>query len=200
MNGNEWTNYFYDLHQHMKEQDKKIKKLESRLNQVEQIAQEKNKNTIEKIEYNFDQLKIERLDGTLHIGLTPSDLANIDDLGINQANQANQGDQVGVEQPIKQTLLTDLSRYLSKEGPTLIQHLAEQYRNPVDKGFQSIMLQDIEKQLPHRIAFYEQEARKNNKVVSEDQLTAYITEQIKQEIYQSLVSYMQGNEQKGEDQ
>ncbi|WP_106498058.1 spore germination protein GerPC [Lentibacillus sp. Marseille-P4043] len=193
MNGNEWTTYFYDLHQHIQEQGKKIKELESKLDQVETISKEKNKNTIEKIEYNFDQLKIERLEGTLHIGLSPSDLANIDDLGINQTNPAN------FQPPMKQSLLSDLSQHINQEGPALIQDLANQYRKPVDEGFQSIMLQDIEKQLPQRIAFYEQEAKDQN-INSEDQLTAYITEQIKNEIYQSLVNYMQNNEQKGADQ
>lgn len=194
MNGNEWTNYFYDLQQHIKDQDNKIKALESRLGQVEKTAQEKNKHTIEKIEYNFDQLKIERLDGTLHIGLSPSDLANMDDLGINQTNPAD------FQPPMKQALLSDLNDHITQEGPKIIQHLANQYRQPIDEGFQSMMLHDMEKQLPQRIAFYEQEAKKNQQINSEDQLKAYITEQVKHEIYQSLVTYMQENEQKGEDQ
>ncbi|MDF2648327.1 MAG: spore germination GerPC family protein [Paenibacillus sp.] len=41
---------------------------------------------IDKIEYNFDQLKVEKLDGTLTIGISPSSLDNIDDLSVNGAS------------------------------------------------------------------------------------------------------------------
>ena len=37
---------------------------------------------IERIDYHFDQLKIERLEGTLNIGLNPSDLQNMDEFRI----------------------------------------------------------------------------------------------------------------------
>lgn len=41
---------------------------------------------IDKIEYNFDQLKVEKLDGTLTIGISPSSLDNIDDFSVNGAS------------------------------------------------------------------------------------------------------------------
>lgn len=41
---------------------------------------------IDRIEYKFDQLKVEKLDGTLTIGISPSLLDNIDDLTVNGAS------------------------------------------------------------------------------------------------------------------
>ncbi|KQX60785.1 MULTISPECIES: spore germination protein GerPC [unclassified Paenibacillus] len=41
---------------------------------------------IDKIEYKFDQLKVEKLDGTLTIGISPSLLDQIDDLSVNGAS------------------------------------------------------------------------------------------------------------------
>ncbi|MEN1970358.1 spore germination protein GerPC [Lentibacillus sp. N15] len=187
-------NYFYDLHQHIQEQDHKIKNLESQLKKIEQSSQDHQHTTIEKIEYNFDQLKIERLDGTLHIGLSPGDLANMDQLGINQRNTVEN------KPPMKQTLQTDLRQHIYQEGPKIIQHLADQYQHPVDENFRNVMLADIEKQLPQRIQYYEQEARNNQHLANEDQVMAYVMDRIKQEIHQSLITYMQGNGEKGEDQ
>lgn len=37
---------------------------------------------VDRIEYAFDQLKIETLDGTLNIGINPSDLSSIEDAAI----------------------------------------------------------------------------------------------------------------------
>ncbi|WP_269409689.1 spore germination protein GerPC [Lentibacillus daqui] len=194
MNPNEWMNYVYDLHQHIRSQDQKIKDLESRLQQMEQTSQKKNPTTIEKIEYNFDQLKIERLDGTLHIGLSPSDLAKMDEFGVNQTNPPDE------KVPLNQTLQTDLRNHIYQEGPKIIQHLAEQYQHPVNENFQHVMLQDIEKQLPQRIHVHEQEVRNNHNLATEDQIMNYVKDQIKHEIHQSLITYMQGNGKEGKDQ
>ncbi|OAS17361.1 spore germination protein GerPC [Paenibacillus oryzisoli] len=38
---------------------------------------------IDKIEYNFDQLKVEKLDGTLTIGISPSAMDQIEDFSVN---------------------------------------------------------------------------------------------------------------------
>ncbi|WP_188455260.1 spore germination protein GerPC [Virgibacillus oceani] len=194
MNGNEWTNYVYDLHQYIQKQDDEINKLKTRVTQLEQDVREKNSNTIEKIEYHFDQLKIENLDGTLHIGLSPSDLANIGDIGIPKGTQPN------YQPPMKQQLVSNLSQHLQQNGPPMIRDLAIQYNKPIDNGFQSMLLNDIEKQLPHRIAFYEQEAKNKRGINSDESLQAYITDQVKNEIYQSLLKYMQKNDHKGEEQ
>ncbi len=37
---------------------------------------------VEKMEYKFDQLKVETLEGTLNIGLNPADLQNIEDFSV----------------------------------------------------------------------------------------------------------------------
>ncbi|MGG1517689.1 spore germination protein GerPC [Paenibacillus oryzisoli] len=46
---------------------------------------------IDKIEYNFDQLKVEKLDGTLTIGISPGTLDQIDDFAVNGSNPMNAG-------------------------------------------------------------------------------------------------------------
>lgn len=61
-------------------------KLEHELKRLkDELAELKNKPPIhvDKIEYKFDQLKVESLDGTLNIGLNPTDLNNIDEFAVN---------------------------------------------------------------------------------------------------------------------
>lgn len=194
MNGSGWNNYMHDLHQYIEEQAKIIKKLEARMETLEKAVPEKsNHTTIEKIEYKFDQLKIEHLDGTLHIGMSPSDLANMDDFNGQQPQQ-----QPNYQMPFKQKLTSELNGYLKETGPSLIRNLSAQHHYSIDEAYQSILLQDIAKQLPERVAYYEQEAVKSNQSGSMEQLRLYITDRIKNEINQSLMQYMQTNGQKGD--
>lgn len=193
MNDSGWNNYLHDLHQHIEAQAKIIAKLEARMETLEKSVPEKgNHTTIEKIEYKFDQLKIEHLDGTLHIGMSPSDLANLDDLNVQPPQQPN------YQAPFKQTLTSDLNSYLQETGPSLIRNLSAQHHYSIDESYQSILLEDIAKQLPERVSYYEQEAVKNNQSGSKEQLRIYITDHIKSEINQSLLKYMQTNEREGE--
>ncbi len=55
-----------------------IQKLQEEMKQLK----EKPSIQVDKIEYKFDQLKVETLEGTLNIGLNPSDLANIEDFAV----------------------------------------------------------------------------------------------------------------------
>lgn len=65
--------YSKQMQRFLEAQDKRIMKLEHELKRLtDEIAELKNKPPIhvDKIEYKFDQLKVESLDGTLNIGLT----------------------------------------------------------------------------------------------------------------------------------
>lgn len=64
-----------------------IMMLEKRLNELQQEIQmikDKPTTNIERIDYQFDQLKIERLEGTLNIGLNPSDPNSVQNFEVGQ--------------------------------------------------------------------------------------------------------------------
>ncbi|MYL47617.1 hypothetical protein GLV94_18410 [Virgibacillus halodenitrificans] len=183
----DWTTYLNELHQYMKKQERMIIDLEKRLFDLESATQKANSTTIEKIEYNFDQLKIERLDGTLHIGLSPSDLANIEDLGLPK-NPASSSSQPPFSH---QKLQTELSQYLQQNGAEFIRNMANHHNRAIDREYESVLIQDITKQLPERIVYYEQKALQENKNIADEQLHHYIATQIKHEIQQSLAKYME---------
>ena len=77
--------YIQQLYDYMKRQHQEIAQLQTSMAQLsEEIKKLKEKPsiTVERLEYKFDQLKVETLEGTLNIGLNPSDLNNIDDLSV----------------------------------------------------------------------------------------------------------------------
>ena len=57
------------------------KKIQSLEKQVSEFTKSSSC-SIERMEYKFDQLKVETLEGTLNIGLNPSDLQGIEDFSV----------------------------------------------------------------------------------------------------------------------
>ena len=63
------------------------------------------------MEYKFDQLKVETLEGTLNIGLNPSDLQGIEDFSVPNGKGKGHGN----GQEVRQVLLNQM-----KECPCLL--------------------------------------------------------------------------------
>lgn len=86
--------YMNELHAWWQVQQDRITQLEALLAQLTaDMAQLKNDKPIhiDKIEYHFDQLKVEKLEGTLNIGFTPSALGEqVEELSVNGADISNQ--------------------------------------------------------------------------------------------------------------
>ena len=72
MNNNyqSWQSWVQQVMKHMENQQQLINQLTQKIEQLQ--MNESPKTVIEKIEYHFDQLKIDTLEGTLQIGLTPN--------------------------------------------------------------------------------------------------------------------------------
>ncbi|HAM79874.1 MAG TPA: hypothetical protein DCO80_03580 [Ornithinibacillus sp.] len=189
-------NYVYELQQIAANQNQQIKLLEERINELEKQIQANSGTSIDRIEYHFDQLKIERLEGTLHIGLSPQELANIDDLNIPNPTVQNNPTLPAIYQ---QSLIPNLYGFVNEQGPAIIQRLSKQYNKPVDKRLEGDMIHDMLGQIPDRVKFYDKEAREQQ-LTDPSQIESYIADQIKKEIYLSLERFMaKSNTEKGED-
>ncbi|MFB1050056.1 spore germination protein GerPC [Paraliobacillus sp. JSM ZJ581] len=182
MNNDTWHHYMEQLHAHIKKQDKLIRDLSIRINELE--SQQKNvpsHTTIEKLEYHFDQLKIERMDGTLHIGFTPEDLANVEDFSVPLKQQERR-----LNQP--HPLLSQLEEYIYQVGPTLLDQMSKDVNRPIDETKKNLIIQDICKQLSERIAFYNKEADKQQ-IQQKNNREKFIFNKIKEEIDYGLREY-----------
>ncbi|CAG9623461.1 spore germination protein GerPC [Sutcliffiella rhizosphaerae] len=153
--------YFYNSQQQINQlqsivenQSKQISTLEELLKIMQQeIIQLKEKPSmnIERIEYKFDQLKVETLEGTLNIGLTPGGTGDIEDFVVTKNNL-----EVPVPNPSNQYLANgiqeEIRSYLDQQGASKIKNIAEKQGKDIDEHYYDFMIQDVAKQLPSRVS------------------------------------------------
>ena len=193
--------YFYESQQQMKQmqeivekQHKQIQTLENLLKAMQQeIIQLKEKPTmnIERIEYKFDQLKVESLEGTLNIGLTPGSNGEIEDFIVTQDNL-----QVPVQkrsENVAKQVEEDLNNYLEKDAKNTIEQLASSQGRTIEEHYYNFMLQDIKSQLPKRVNQYlnqvTPEAIKQN--LNDEQIRQMTVQQLKTDMTKAFSTFIQ---------
>ena len=187
---NELYSYLQQLHAYVQSQEKRIQYLEQSIKKLEEET-EKWKNrapiNVERIEYKFDQLKVESLEGTLNIGLNPSDLENIEDFAIN-----NQGLTTPLfeQNQMKRTIEIEdaIYHYLDNELLGVIADVQEKHNLKLDESQISFIKEDIKKQLPLRIDYYLKQSFATNR--GED-----ANENMNQEIIAQLIKEIQNGVQ-----
>lgn len=146
----------------MTRQEGRIQYLEGLVTELKKELDELKKKPaicVDKIEYKFDQLKVESLAGTLNIGLNPSDLQGIESFevpngtgpstgGVDPKNQFR--NTMEIEDEIYQHLETDL--------PQLIQNAETRVNRKLGEDYTDFIKEDIKKQIPARIQHYLQHA------------------------------------------
>ncbi|UOQ92797.1 spore germination protein GerPC [Halobacillus shinanisalinarum] len=170
-----WNEWVKQVMKHIQDQQQTIEQLTQKIEQLQ--TQEHPKTVIEKIEYHFDQLKIETLEGTLQIGLTPNgmDTGNIEDLYTPQSS-APKHDQA-LDELMNGVVPQDIDNYAAEHGIPL----ANQHREQI--------IADINKQLPERFNFYRNQ--------HPDLDSVSIVEKLQQEVRHSVTQYFthKGGEQ-----
>ena len=152
----EFYQYMKRLHVYVEHQSKKIVKLEKMILEMHrEIASLKERPPVQigNIEYKFDQLKVETLEGTLNIGLNPADLEGIDDFSV---------DQKAVNVPIPQKQLfkrtieleTTLYHYLESDLENIYRDAQGNLGINVDDSYFTFIKEDIKKQLSGRVAYH----------------------------------------------
>src|SRR4051794_14741444 len=167
---------------YMHKQDQKIRNLQQKMISMEQKITELQSRPpvhVEKLEYKFDQLKVETLEGTLNIGLNPTDLQGIEDFSVPNKNGSSLPRErmaffTEIESSIHEYLETNLKSIMTDAG--------QQLNLQVDESYREFILQDIKKQLPSRIEYYLSQPLRNGNDSTEKQ-KGYILEQMKKEIH-----------------
>lgn len=135
-------------------QSQKLIELEGRVNSLSQeLLDLKNRRQIhvDKIEYKFDQLKVETLEGTLNIGISPGGGKPIEELLL--------GDQeVDLSQPLRQeafqSIKDDLDGYMNSECLREIQFFEDKHGVILGPNYRQEMLKDLWGQMDQRIHVY----------------------------------------------
>lgn len=144
------------MHIFIEAQERRISQLEQKVKQLEKQTKELQSRppiNVDRIEYKFDQLKVESLDGTLNIGLNPADMQGIEDFAVN-----NQGIKTPFQPKVQfqrsMEIEDEIYKYLETELPNVIQETAAPMNINVDENYLTFIKEDITKQLPSRIDYY----------------------------------------------
>ena len=181
--------YLIKLRRYLSWQTKKIQSIEQRLllleNRLKELEQQP-RTTIERIEYKFDQLKVETLEGTLNIGITPNNAGNvIEDFAV-------QPEKTVVPKPepvLFRNIQEKVHNYLEKEAKETLKRFEKQYAHRLDDAYRHFILQDIARQVDERIRFYLHQKMNNGYVPTSDNDETVVNEifqKIKVDIEQSL--------------
>lgn len=132
------------------------------------------------INYHFEQLKIEKLEGTLNIGITPNEGNNLDEAVVNGQSIGSQDKgNAGLKDKIQPQVMS----YLQDRIPEQFSHLEKEKNLTIDKKYIQMVTQDLQNQMDGRIEEYlsqlptTQEGRNND-----DEAITSIVEQIKRDI------------------
>ncbi|MFF2887736.1 spore germination protein GerPC [Paenibacillus sp. NPDC057967] len=184
-----WQAWSFEVMKKLKSQQERIERLECTVddlcNQLKKL-ESKPAYTIENIQYHFDQLKVEKLEGTLNIGMSLPDtdaFGKEEGNGNNGGNGSNGGsgniDQFSVGQgsgnvfpsagpaitpppESYNTIYRRLTRYLDTEAHQILQKHEKELDLPLDPYHRRIILEDVRKQMPTRIQFYWQMQTKDS--------------------------------------
>ena len=107
------------------------------------------------VEYHFDQLKVNRLEGTLNVGFTPQSAPDIESLELPQSQNWNieQAKPEPQNDPIR-GLQAELAAYMNREGAQNLYSLERQYAFPLDDAHRNRIIEDVKRQLNERVRYY----------------------------------------------
>lgn len=196
---NDFYSFINQLASQLKRHEEKLAKLEkAHADFAKTIETLKNQPPInvERIDYHFDQLKIERLDGTLNIGLNPQDLQEMDEFSIPTPHfrkEQSEKSKVQLNQ-----LQDKFNTYLEKELPLFIEKAKKEMGLELDESYAAFIQEDIRRQLPERLAFYSQKLAKTRRNLSVNEEEQEIYQMTIHDIQQAIYAFLRQFPTKGQ--
>ncbi|XID94100.1 spore germination protein GerPC [Paenibacillaceae bacterium WGS1546] len=143
------------LVQRLCQAEARVKQLSERLDGVQsQLDEMKNKPPLH-VEYHFDQLKINRLEGTLNVGLSPQGIQDIESLETPNPSDwkvaAETGE--GPALPIRE-LQEEMTGYMDREGLRSLIALEGQFGIALGQNHRAEIVADVKRQLGERVHYY----------------------------------------------
>ncbi|QQZ08257.1 spore germination protein GerPC [Heyndrickxia vini] len=187
----DYNRQIQQLYQYIQYQQKKISQFEKKLEDLSkdiQSLKEKPPINVERLEYKFDQLKIEKLDGTLNIGVNPADLNNIEDMDVPSSPMP----QAFLMNPaFKQNLLERINQYISKDLSSVIQDTEDQLGYRLDTKYRDFIVADLQRQIPQRIDYFINIlAGENHKNESQEDISNQLFARMKADIDQAVYMFV----------
>ncbi|MFJ8257352.1 spore germination protein GerPC [Peribacillus asahii] len=189
MNNDLYT-YSKQMQHYLEAQEKRILQLEQEVKRLtEEISVLKNKPPIhvDRIEYKFDQLKVESLDGTLNIGLNPSDLNNIDEFAVNNHPVSP----ASFPFPKREQIVKEMTIELMSQLDEMIQATESQVGITLDPTYHDFIKNDVERQLEQRIHMYFDHSLPTERAPHQfEHLKEKVFEKVKSDIQVALMNFI----------
>lgn len=186
--------YVNQMNQYLRHQHERLRKLEDTILRMEEELQELKERpvtNIENLEYKFDQLKVETLEGTLNIGLTPHGPDGIDQFDVNQSQV--QTPVIEKEYPgLYPGIRDDIHKHLDTECYGLLEKLEEKRGIQLDTPYRKFMIEDVKRQIDDRIRYYLSQINEGD--IPEEQVEAMrqeVISKVKQDIERSFEVFLE---------
>lgn len=180
----DYSQYLQWLQMFVQAQEQRIQTLETTLQKMQETIKQLNEKQsihVDKIEYKFDQLKVETLEGTLNIGLNPSELAGIEDFAVqNQPLTTPISPKEQMQRSMK--LEEAIYRYIETDLPPIVETAQRKLNVQPNEEYFSFIKQDIIKQLPSRIEHHLNSHSSRNQPSENESSDGLIIDAIKKEI------------------
>jgi spore germination protein PC len=154
-----WQQWAQQLSAYIELQKQRIDKLEETVTKLQadlDAVKVQKRVHIDKIEYNFDQLKVEKLDGTLTIGISPSSLDNVDDFTVNGASVGKDAGQNPNQNPFVQGQGMGIGQSQGQEigiGPMQTDNMRKQQGTEGQAHSGAAMQQDVSRGIAHYLQY-----------------------------------------------
>jgi len=188
--------YLQQFQQVLQKQQEAIHALEEQVQTLRKELDElkgRPSSSIGKVEYKFDQLKVENLNGTLNIGLNPfaTKGQQIEDFQVDtETLKVNPETQTTPD--FYQGIIQEMHRYLDEEAYNRILHFEQEQRTPLDDMYRQMMIDDIKKQMEHRLPYYLSQVQPYEEITSDPQyMKDAIIQAMKQDIDKAFLSFIQ---------
>ena len=121
---------------------------------IKDLKEKERKPPVIQNEYKFDLLKIERLEGTLNIGLNPNgNESSIGEFAVDQAMQVPKSVPQG-QPEYYQRIQEQIHRYLDMDAYQTLKKIEQNFTYPLDDPYRKFIIDDVKRQIDHRIQHY----------------------------------------------
>ena len=186
--------FLYHLQHTLESQQTVICKLEEDIKRLQEDLKEARQQApirVDRIEYKFDQLKVERLEGTLNIGLTPSDLEKIDELAINQHNPPGPF-LFPAREEFVHGLSSEILLEINNNKEEIFKKAEKICEQRADDTMKNFIMEDLARQLPQRIHHYLDQTPPHRRTEQKiPEIREQILEVIKTDIENAIIRFIQ---------
>ncbi|WP_246938663.1 spore germination protein GerPC [Bacillus pinisoli] len=191
----DFSAYLQQLYQYIQKQQTDINNMQQSIQALQAEIKElkaKPATNIERIEYKFDQLKVETLEGTLNIGLNPYNSDQVEEFAVNQG-ALNVPPQQALLPQIQQRIRQSIHDHLDTNGFETIRAIEQKLAIPQNEAYYDFMIQDVKRQLDGRIQYYLEQTPKEQWGHEErsNDVVEHITVRMKQDIEQAFTAFLQ---------